>query len=481
MSLEPSEGSIVPSSSSHLTELNTFEHALVQFIERQGLPTSNVLVLLEERHQVFRNVQHVLNKLDPARRAQSNYISKFLAAVASGLFDAALNYLWDETIYELRFRVANYDLNYFFDITVKDADRRRKLRDAVDLSRIEDNELIKGANELGLISDLGYKHLDFIRYMRNWASAAHPNHNQISGLELITWLERCITEVINLPQSPIVGEIKRILANIKTNTLSSGEANTIALFFANLDRERVDALASGFFGIYVEPGSLSQIRQNIHLLAPRLWPQLSEATRGQFGIRYAQYAASGDQERSTLAHQFLEKVDGLRYLPDSVRAAEIQTALQDLRTAHRGFNNFYNEPPFARRLASLTRPPARLPDIVAEEYTLTLVEAHLTNGNGIAVNAADVYIELLSQLNANCALIALLSFRNTLISSRLQFDLCQQQFRELLIIIRRIITAPSAIDLIDEIERFGASYNKLSVDSRIMLKVRNLCTILGMT
>jgi hypothetical protein len=214
----------------------------------------------------------------------------------------------------LRRRVAQYDLSYFFDIAVKDLDRRKKLQDAGDLCKVEESELIKGANELGLVSDLGFKHLDFIRYMRNWASAAHPNQNEITGLQLTAWLETCINEVINLPQSTIVGEIKKILANIKGNALSNAEANSIALFFANLDRERVNALTSGFFGIYVVPASSPQARQNINLLAPRLWPQVDEHTRGQFGVRYAQYAASGDQDRKNLARQFLEQVGGLGYI-----------------------------------------------------------------------------------------------------------------------------------------------------------------------
>lgn len=479
MSPADNERSLVPASASNLAELKTFENALVRFIEQQGLPGSNVFVQIDERHRVFGNIQHVLAKLDPHRRTNSAYISKFLAAVASGLFDAALNYLWDETIHELRCRVAQYDLSYFFDIAVKDADRRKKLSEPEDLSRVEDSELIKGANELGLISDLGFKHLDFIRFMRNWASAAHPNQNEISGLQLVTWLETCVTEVISLPQSTIVGEIKKILANIKTNALSATDASAIALFFANLEKERANALASGFFGLYVVPTSTSLVRQNIHLLAPRLWPRVSEPTRGQFGVRCAQYAASGDTERSVLARQFLDKVDGLRYLPDGVRAAEIQTAIQELRSAHRGFNNFYAEPPFARRLASLMKPPARLPELVADEYVLALVEAFLSNGNGIASGASPIYSELLAQLAASHALIALLSFRDTLISSRLQFPLCQEQFRQLLVIIRTIITSPPAIELIDEIERFTGPLNKLSADSRIKLKVQNLCTILG--
>ena len=46
------------------------------------------------------------------------------------------------------------------------------------------------------ITQLGYKHLDYIRDMRNHASAAHPNHNEITGLQLASWLETCIQEVI---------------------------------------------------------------------------------------------------------------------------------------------------------------------------------------------------------------------------------------------------------------------------------------------
>ena len=52
-----------------------------------------------------------------------------------------------------------------------------------------------------MISDIGYRLLDNIKFMRNWASAAHPNQNELTGLQLIEWLETCIREVISLPLS----------------------------------------------------------------------------------------------------------------------------------------------------------------------------------------------------------------------------------------------------------------------------------------
>ena len=100
--------------SSYKNELQSFETGLMAFIGQHGLPLQNVLVPVVERVRVFANVESVLDLLNSEHKQKSIYISKFIAAAASGLFDAALNYLWDETIYELRKRVVRYDLEYFF-------------------------------------------------------------------------------------------------------------------------------------------------------------------------------------------------------------------------------------------------------------------------------------------------------------------------------------------------------------------------------
>ncbi|OYO15461.1 hypothetical protein CGZ98_03380 [Enemella evansiae] len=72
------------------------------------------------------------------------------------VFDAALNYLWDQTIIELRQRVSGYDLDYFFAIAEKDPVKRNKLNDVVDLSKIDDFDLIRAAGEIELITEVGH-------------------------------------------------------------------------------------------------------------------------------------------------------------------------------------------------------------------------------------------------------------------------------------------------------------------------------------
>ncbi|MEK6482556.1 hypothetical protein WJR50_33820 [Catalinimonas sp. 4WD22] len=194
--------------------ISDFEKGLVSFLESHNLPTEGIFNSVNERLRVFYNIDYVIDQIEPTLSQKSIYLSKFLAASASGLFDASLNYLWDETILQLRKRVAQFDLEYFYDNTVG-GDRRKNFKSEEDLVKLQDSELINGAREIELISEVGYKHLTYINYMRNWVSAAHPNQNEITGLQLISWLETCIREVISLPIPSAAIQIKKLLSNIK--------------------------------------------------------------------------------------------------------------------------------------------------------------------------------------------------------------------------------------------------------------------------
>ncbi|MBZ5530916.1 MAG: hypothetical protein LAO20_05750 [Acidobacteriia bacterium] len=455
-------------------ELTKFENQLLSMIEANGLPTEDILVPISERQIVFENLSAVVAKLEPSRRTDSVYISKFVAAVASGLFDAALNYLWNETVAELRNRVRQYDISYFYDNAVS-SEKRKRLHGPDDLEKIDDSELILGAKEIGLISDFGYRHLDFIRYMRNWASAAHPNQNQLSGLEVVTWLQICIREVISLPLSNIAVEIKKLLANIKQTKVSANDAKNIGLFFQNLAQEQANNLAAGFFGIYTREDTLPQTRDNIRLLLPILWDLVDEDTRGQFGIKYGKFVANNEQKEKALAYDFLQIVSGLSYIPQDLRATLIDSALENLRTAHRGFNNFYNEPPFANELQRIVGQTG-IPPQVATKYVHTIVEVYLTNGNGIAYNAETVYEALIQGFGSKEAAIAVLSFTDTVIGSKLQFNLPQQKFSRLLQLLEPKISSPALLEFLRDMK--AISPGRLTSDRGIKQKLPSVLKLI---
>lgn len=101
-----------------MAHLLRFETTILAQLENVGLPTEDVVVSLDEREMVLTNLGAALRRLPGENRARSLYVSKMIVAAAVGVFDAALNYLRDETVNELRRRVIGYDVKYFFDIAV---------------------------------------------------------------------------------------------------------------------------------------------------------------------------------------------------------------------------------------------------------------------------------------------------------------------------------------------------------------------------
>lgn len=444
-------------------QLQEFETALLSAIGDLSLPTEGVLVDLEQRRRVFANFRDAISHLDTGDRGRSLYLSKLLAAAAAGLFDAALNYLWDETISELRRRIADYDLAYFFDIAVSSPDRRKNLRTAEDLSRVEDQELIRAAQEIGLISDVGFQQLDLIRYMRNYASAAHPNQNEIGALQLVGWIETCIREVITLPESTLVAETKRLLLNTRAGHVNRDNAAATAEFFGELTSDQADNIAAGLFGIYVETESDEPARDGVRLLFPLLWPLVSEPKREALGVRYGRFVANGDADQAELARAILDVVDAAAYLPEPVRVNDISSAIDELLVAHRGYNNFHIEPGPARRLAALAGDS--VPDGVRSAYVAALVEVFLTNGHGVARMADPHYVAMVSGFNPDEAELALLQLFEPTVSSKLQFTIPQAKYEELVALLDPKLTRPVARDMMDAINAFTGTPADIAKDT----------------
>ena len=123
--MEEEKKEIIPRDSDYVMQLQSFEKGFLEVIQSYGLPSDNIFVSVPERAVVFRNVGVPLQQIDKDKRDESFYLTKFLAAVASGLFDAALNYLWDATIQEIRKRVIQYDVSYFYDNTTHEEKKKK--------------------------------------------------------------------------------------------------------------------------------------------------------------------------------------------------------------------------------------------------------------------------------------------------------------------------------------------------------------------
>ena len=98
------------------TSIAGFSQQFSDYLEYIGLPTNDIFVPIEERRKVIFSLEQVLEALPAEKKSKSVYLSKFAISVLSGLFDGALNFLWDETVRALRRLVISFDLQYFFSV-----------------------------------------------------------------------------------------------------------------------------------------------------------------------------------------------------------------------------------------------------------------------------------------------------------------------------------------------------------------------------
>lgn len=459
--------SIQPFSATELAPaVETFGVQLTEFLGHVGLPKENILIAYERRRPVFQNLQTALEPLTDEQRTAAAYISKFVAACAVGLFDAGLNYLWNETVRNLREKVARFDLFYFFDSVVSDASRRSKLRTEADLEKLDDWELIRGCHITGIISENGYRHLDYIRNMRNHASAAHPNQNEITGLQISSWLETCILEVLGKePAGPVI-EIRKLLHSLRTEQLSEVDVPQIEAALPSLPEDLSSSLLRAILGMYTDGSIDSRVRDNIRLVAKLVWEVAPDEARRQAGVQQATLAANGEATRSTFAREFIEIVDGLAYLPDTTLATEISSALDSLETAHNGWHNFYAEPAPARLLYRLIPGNGDVPRAVIAKYVKTLTLCSMGNGYGVSWAAEEYYEDLISRFSDNQILAFINLVRDSEVGSRLQFPNCASRYQSLAARLRERAVRPKLKEILTFIEGFaGNNLRNISSDS----------------
>lgn len=371
--------------------VDSFSEGLHSFLEYLGLPTEDVLVPSSERRQVINNLPAIMERIPPEIRQNSMYLSQFIAACGAGLFNAALNMIWNEVVVNLRQKVVQFDLDYFLDSVISDAKRRATIKSEEDLNKLDEWELVKGCKDTGILTELGYKHMDYIRDMRNHASAAHPNHNDLDGLQLASWLQTCIKEVLaKEPEGPVL-EVKRLLHNLRTVNLASTDVPPIKASVQRLPIELVDSSLRAVFGMYTDPNLDVKVRNNLKLIVHCLWDCSSKNAKYDAGMKYAIFSANADIHRKQLANEFLTIVEGLSFLSIEQRALDMDQVLDGLSSAHYGWNNFHNEPSHARLLTAYVPTTGEIPPEVMYKYVKVLILCKIGNGHGVSDSAEPYY------------------------------------------------------------------------------------------
>lgn len=434
-----------------MTDLDKEINTVLQVLQ---LPTEDIVDPVKQRSTVFKNLEDVISELnlnDDDTKTKI-YISKYIYAITNGLFDAALNYLWDAVISKLKNLIISFDLDYFFNNIDKKVPKK-------DLSLLSDKDLLLGAKNIGILSQDDYAELSIIEYKRNNKSAAHENNKNLSGIEIAEFLQQCIKHIFNKEISGNIIKTKTLLSAIKEREFSEHDIDIHKQFINNLNVNQIDQLIHGFFGIYVNNNTpTSSI--NIKKLVPTLWFHSSEDTKNDIGFKYGQLAIDKgtDNQKTKYAKEFLEIVGGLSVIPDPIKAGTIKNILDQLINATDSFDNFYTEPVFTKELSKYSS-KGDIPKQIEKQYLSTIIYCYLTNGIGIAWNAESYYEETLKALNSEQAVIALKSILDDKIDFKLSLGnkLIEQKFKNFLSIIRDKIINENYKNFIDFLLKLNIS------------------------
>ena len=379
------EITIIPSDTNTATQveenLTAIHNPLGAFLSHNNLPTENIFSPIEERRKVITVLGSVLELLSIEKRKQASYLSKFTISVSLGMFDGALAFLWDETIKSLRKMIIDFDLHYFYDIA-KDLSRNYKgLNSEEDIQAISEHDLLEISRRIGLLNNVNHRRLETVNYFRNQTSSAHPNEHDLSGLELISFLENCIKYVINAEYDHSILGVKRLRENIINKEIEDEDVQAIIDELAKLQIERTHDFVNSLFGLYSDPRQTQQTRENIEKLAKGLWTLIDEDLKYKIGAKFGFYRVHVENERKALVQRFLDIVDGNHYKDEDSLASELIDKLQNLRASHYANNNFYNEYPHAENISASLR-DRNIPLATKKDFVKIISICYIGNGKG---------------------------------------------------------------------------------------------------
>lgn len=364
---------------SPIGELNA---QLEEYLVNTGLPVTDVVASITERKKVIGQLAEALGILPHAERGKAHYLSRFTIAIAAGLFDGALNYLWDESVQALRRQVISFDIQYFYSVAEKVSSRYKSLSKPEEIDQVSEHDLLEGCRRIGLVTDVNYHRLEHVNYMRNHASAAHPNDNEIDGYEMLGWLTVCLKHAINAEPDHSLITIKQLLQNIRTVTIPVDDFSVIGSDLAKQPQERIDDFLWTLFGIYTDDKSAQHARDNIEGISPSVWVAATEDRKYDIGARFGVFRKNGEVAKKEACQKFLEVVEGLAYKDEDSLSGELIEKLENLYRAHFGSNNFYSEYPHAKALNDSLPATGKIPRAARAMWVKVISICYVGNGHG---------------------------------------------------------------------------------------------------
>lgn len=359
--------------------------AITELTKSLGIPRE-ALASDEEIHHAWRDLPRELREIPENLRGE--LVARMCVAVSTGLFDGAMNYIWNAAVLHLRDKIRTFGLAVVAQISQKDFEEKHLLE-------YQDSRLLELCLKLNIVDEDGFFFLDQCRNVRNNFSAAHPTLGKVNDREFTTFLNRCVRYALADSASPKGVDIGSFISAAKGARFNKNQCAIWVQRLVETHGAQRQMLVTMVHGIYCDPNTPEQARLNSLDICGELPEGLTVSMRSELINSHSEYVAKGYEEKHAASLQFFEKLGLLNYLNESEQHFVFSRAVKRLWDVHNEMNNFYNEPAFSERLLELTSQGA-VPETVQEEYVQTIACCRVGNGYGIS-NAAVRYYDQMIQ------------------------------------------------------------------------------------
>ncbi|MBZ9729988.1 hypothetical protein LB467_09850 [Salegentibacter sp. JZCK2] len=414
---------------------------ITEFLADLGLPSDNIIASNQERGIINQTLPGYISQLPVELKKDARYLSKFVVGAGFGLFDYALNSIWNEVTLALRNKAITYGLDIFFDASV--GGKMRELYNSEeDLAGLKDNTLLNTCKKLELISETTYKKLAHILDMRNDIGISHPTNYTINAFELMGWFQTCIQDVLQDMPSDSAIQVKAFIQNLKNleQTIEDDKVEKIKGQISSLSSLHCSRILRTIFGLYVSEDSSQILRKNISKIIPIVWNASIDDVKYKIGIILEGYNNNLHTKKYEKGCEFFEIANGNKYRTESERVINLENLSNELREAHYAYDNYYHEVPVIKKIMTYFEDSTDIPNEVALNLIHSVMLCRIGRGlsykRGVSPSGKVYYDRFFNMLKDD--------FIPLFIAQLCEFDIQQKLSRK--------ISMEQALEMISEVK-----------------------------
>lgn len=446
-----------------MSNINKFENGelienqvqkITEFLDILGLPSDNIIADNSQREIIGSNLPSYIAKLPAEIKHDARYLSKFIVGAGFGLFDYALNSVWNEVVLSLRTKAITYGIEIFFDKAVGGTNRTAYINEN-DLPGLKDSVLLNTCKKLELISETTFKKLAHILDMRNDIGISHPTNYTINAFELLGWLQTSVEDVISDKPSEAAIQVKAFIDNLKTRVdiIDQTTVELIKPQIKSLATHHCDSILRTIFGLYVMPDSEQILRKNITLFAPTIWNCCSDEEKYRLGMMIEGYNNNLHQLKYQKGEEFFTNVQGNNFRTKSERTIGLNNLADRLNDAHMGWDNFYHEVPVIEKIMTYIDKSSDIPHEISNKLIRYILKCRIgkrVNYNrGVAPNAEAYYDNFFNLIGEEHFPQLIIALTNYDIQNRMSNEIARENAIFILQNIRKNLISPKYIETID--------------------------------